>query len=114
MTIFDDSIVEELRRFLLSVRVDESGQKTPVTSPWRLLDVAFADPSGRTTIGILLEDEVHGELKVILKAGDFAQVVEVPNTSRLSNEAFHISIRLEEQVFSYRPDQLGKVITLHS
>jgi len=113
MISFSDSTLAELRMFLTSSRVDESGNRTPVTSPWRFSSAVFADPTERTTIDIRLRGDSERELQVILSAADFDHVDEVPNTSRLSDEAFRISILLEEQVFSYTPDQLGPVITLH-
>lgn len=93
--------------------MDESGNSSPVAFPWQCIGMSFTNPSDQTALSILLRDESGRELEVLAKTETFVSDDYVPNTSRLSNEAFRISIALEEQVFSYSSDKLPPAVELH-
>ncbi len=98
MPEFDDALLSELREALASV-----------IGVWKVLSVRFADGNRSRVICTVAGD--GREVRAIIDASDFRDLIGKSrradyNRSSYNDLVFNLSILLEEEIFSYRPQDL--------
>jgi|SRR5271165_1404795 len=116
MNQFPESLVDELRSVFKDRRVPvyraPGSHEDPFPGHLPLKSIEFRPGSARSIIDVVIGDDIQPPVKVVISAGNFKDNYSVPNSSRLSNLAWVISIHAEEQVFSYSRSELPDVVEL--
>jgi hypothetical protein len=102
MQYFPDSLLDELRDVFTAEWIDEYKVRTPVSGAWTLVFIGFEPAGQRRTVVVRLTTDTR-RLDVVLDAEDFGVDAPIPNSSSLSDVAFHISMLAEEQLWDVKP-----------